>query len=213
MDDEQNMDKEIIYIGDPMCSWCWGFAPVAERLREHFDGSAEFKLILGGLRPADRAEPLDDKLKSVIKPHWEHVEKLTKQPFNFDFFDREGFIFNTEPPSRAVVVVRRLAPHAAFPFFRSLEQAFYTENLDITQVENYAPLLQEHGIEEGPFMNLFDTKDLHAETSADFAMAHRMGAQGFPTVALRRGERMGLLTVGYQSYERLLPVIEEYFAA
>ena len=22
------MSVEIIYVGDPMCSWCWGFHPV-----------------------------------------------------------------------------------------------------------------------------------------------------------------------------------------
>ena len=22
----------FLYLGDPMCSWCWGFAPVLERL-------------------------------------------------------------------------------------------------------------------------------------------------------------------------------------
>ena len=27
-------DAELIYVGDPMCSWCWGFAPVAQALVE-----------------------------------------------------------------------------------------------------------------------------------------------------------------------------------
>lgn len=23
---------EFVYVGDPMCSWCWGFAPALEKL-------------------------------------------------------------------------------------------------------------------------------------------------------------------------------------
>ena len=26
------MPARLLYVMDPMCSWCWGFAPVAEAL-------------------------------------------------------------------------------------------------------------------------------------------------------------------------------------
>ena len=26
------MDARLLYVMDPMCSWCWGFAPVVEAL-------------------------------------------------------------------------------------------------------------------------------------------------------------------------------------
>lgn len=28
------MASRLLYVMDPMCSWCWGFAPVAEALVE-----------------------------------------------------------------------------------------------------------------------------------------------------------------------------------
>ena len=28
------MASRLLYVMDPMCSWCWGFAPVAEALAE-----------------------------------------------------------------------------------------------------------------------------------------------------------------------------------
>ena len=30
------VDKEIIYVGDPMCSWCWGFSPVLKRIEAEY---------------------------------------------------------------------------------------------------------------------------------------------------------------------------------
>ena len=195
-----------------MCSWCWGFAPVADQLRERFEATARFTLVLGGLRPGERAEPLDERLKRIIEPHWRRVEELTKQPFNYAFFEREGFLFDTEPPSRAVVAVRHIAPEQAFPFFRSLQQAFYTDDVDITRAENYAPMLATHGIAQDAFMDLFEDSAVRQETYADFDTARQLGAQGFPTVILRKGEDVTSLTVGYQPYASLLPVVERYFA-
>ena len=29
-------DAEFVYVGDPMCSWCWGFAPVLDQLAGHY---------------------------------------------------------------------------------------------------------------------------------------------------------------------------------
>jgi protein-disulfide isomerase-like protein with CxxC motif len=30
-------NKEIIYVGEPMCSWCWGFSPVLRQLLKTFN--------------------------------------------------------------------------------------------------------------------------------------------------------------------------------
>ncbi len=45
------MTKQLIYVGDPMCSWCWGFAPVKRRIEELCHGRAEVSLVVGGLEP------------------------------------------------------------------------------------------------------------------------------------------------------------------
>ena len=41
----------LIYVMDPMCSWCYGFAPVIKRLVAEQEGTLQFKLVMGGLRP------------------------------------------------------------------------------------------------------------------------------------------------------------------
>ncbi len=49
---QQELDNEIelIYVGDPMCSWCWGIAPQLDTLvRTHPD--IPLRIVVGGLRP------------------------------------------------------------------------------------------------------------------------------------------------------------------
>jgi putative protein-disulfide isomerase len=40
----------LLYIADPLCSWCYGFAPVINELRERFEGRLPVRLLMGGLR-------------------------------------------------------------------------------------------------------------------------------------------------------------------
>ena len=42
-------EKEIIYVGDPMCSWCWGFSPVLNRIRADYDAVAPMRVVVGAV--------------------------------------------------------------------------------------------------------------------------------------------------------------------
>ncbi|MFQ5636916.1 MAG: hypothetical protein ACE5IR_02845 [bacterium] len=44
----------------------------------------------------------------------------------------------------------------------------------------------------------------------DFQRARMLGISGFPSVVLRNGENLGLLTAGYQSFETLAPVLHDW---
>ena len=95
------------YFADPMCSWCWGFSPVITEIKQKFDQKLNLALTLGGLRP-NESQPMDSKLRDDILHHWHEVENLTGQTFNFDNAMPEGFIYNTEPASRAVITMSNL---------------------------------------------------------------------------------------------------------
>nr|MBA3324286.1 DsbA family protein [Paracoccaceae bacterium] len=41
----------LLYVADPMCSWCWGFAPVIADIRAAFRDRLPLHLVMGGLRP------------------------------------------------------------------------------------------------------------------------------------------------------------------
>jgi putative protein-disulfide isomerase len=107
---------EILYFGDPMCSWCWGITNDLEMLKEHFKQELQFELILGGLRPGG-GDKWDKKMKKMLKGHWGHVNDRTGQPFNYELFNWGNFNYDTEPPSRAVRVIRDLIPEEEFNFF------------------------------------------------------------------------------------------------
>ena len=61
---------------------------------------------LGGLRPGT-TQVMHQAAKDSTRTHWEHVYEASGQPFDFGFFDRQDFVYDTDPAARATVMVRR----------------------------------------------------------------------------------------------------------
>src|SRR5262245_61824267 len=146
--------KQLVYVADPMCSWCYGFSPVITAIADRFEDRLPLKLVMGGLRAGNTA-PMRQQDKDYIKSAWTQVNGATGQPFDFDFLDRESFVYDTEPACRAVVTARRLLPRMALPFMARISQAFYAENRDMTSADEIAGVAEEAGFERDTFAEAF----------------------------------------------------------
>jgi len=73
-----HMDKELILIADPMCSWCWGFFPAFETILNTYASQIAMTLAVGGLR--SEAHPLNDEMKQYVLGHWRQVHDAAGQP-------------------------------------------------------------------------------------------------------------------------------------
>ena len=173
--------KEILFVADPMCSWCWGFSPVITAIDEAVRDRAAITLVVGGLRPGT-TEAMDDAMKGTIRHHWEEVGRASGQPFSFEFFERDGFIYDTEPACRAAVTVRHLAPEATLPYFAALHRAFYADGEDTTDPATLGRLAEGFGVDAAAFAETFASEEMAKATAEDFQFSRRLGVSGFPTV-------------------------------
>jgi putative protein-disulfide isomerase len=201
-------ELELIYVGDPMCSWCYGFGPVIERLDARF--AFPTRLIIGGLRPGPAAEVLDDRMRGILRHHWEEIGERTGQPFDLGGLDREHWTYDTLLPDIAAVVMRELSPDAALPFFARLQRAFYAERVDITDPEAYQELLEGFDVDPNRFLDALASLEMRQATHGDFARARALGADGFPTTFLRTGDETHLVARGYAPYETLEPALTAF---
>jgi putative protein-disulfide isomerase len=212
MDMAADVARTLFYFADPMCSWCWGFSPVMRAITESIGVRASVRLVVGGLR-AGETRPLDEKAKAVLRHHWEEVEQTTGQRFSFSFFDREGFVYDTEPACRAMVVMRSFAPEATLAYLEAIHKAFYVENRDVSDPSVLADTAKTFALDPAAFIALFEAPEIIEATLADFRAVASAGVTGFPTVILRSGEGFSLLTAGYQPFEALKPQLDRWLDA
>ena len=200
----------LIYVVDPMCSWCWGFSPVWEKIRTQYETQASFQLMLGGLRPGN-TERFDESRRAYILQHWHAVHERTGQPFNFDFRMGPTFTYDTEPASRAIVVTRQLMPEKEWDFLRSAQEAFYVQNADITKTEILEEIAMTLGMETLQFRQVFHDSQTKQFVWDEFDQARQLGVDGFPTLLGRHGQSVSTLMHGYRDFETLVSSIDKFF--
>lgn len=196
------MSKHFIYVADPMCSWCWGFSPVINKVDDSFGEDAPIRVMVGGLR-AGNTEAMRDKDKDYIRNHWAHVQEASGQPFDFSFFDQEGFVYDTEPACRAIVTARKLDETKVLPFLEVVQRAFYAEGKDTTDENVLADLAGDFGFDRDAFYEVLTADETKEETLGDFWFSQKSGVTGFPTLIAVEDEKGAIVTAGFQEYESL----------
>ena len=204
-------ERILWYFADPMCSWCWGFTPVISAIRESYSDRLKIALMLGGLRPGT-TEPVTPTFRDETLRHWRDVHRLTGQPFVFEGAMPEGFVYNTEPASRAVIAVAGIDADAIFPYFKSVQAAFYAQGRDVTRTETLAELAVQHNIGKPRFLESFESEEARNKTRTHFRVTREAGVRGFPTIVLQSGAGHKLLTNGCRPLEELRPELEAWLA-
>jgi putative protein-disulfide isomerase len=204
---------EMIYVADPMCSWCYGFAPVMLALAQRFEAQLPLRLMMGGFR-AGNTEAMRAVDGDYLRQAWTQVGAATGQPFELSFFERECFTYDTEPACRAVVMMRRLQPTFALAFMARIQQAFHAENRDMTSANEISCIAEEAGLGRQAFAATFSAPATRNETFRDFLTAQELGIGGFPSlIAGSPAKGYALVTNGYRPLEDLLEPLERWLAA
>jgi len=197
---------KLIYVGDPMCSWCYGISEELAMVKQHFEDELDFEIVIGGLRPYNRQTMAE--LKDFLTQHWLDVNSRSGLEFNFDILNDETITYDTEPPSRAVLVVRRLSPEKEFEFFKAIQRVFYFENKNMHLAESYHEVLKRMDIDVEIFNVLFDAEEMRALVKLDFARARQLGANSFPTLLLQAGDSIHLVNRGFTKKQQMIRAIE-----
>ena len=200
----------LLYVMDPMCSWCWGSARVGVALpNQAWAAGVPLHLVAGGLR-AGHGSALDTNTRRYILEHWQAVQQSTGQPFRFEDALPDGFVYDTEPACRALVAARGLDPEATWPLVRRIQHAFYAEGRDVTQASTLVELAELAGIPRIEFAEAFDAVATREATAADFTWVQDLGIAGFPTLLAERNGQLALLTNGYQPLDELAPLLDRW---
>ncbi|MYM24930.1 DsbA family protein [Duganella sp. FT135W] len=209
---------KLLYVGDPMCSWCYGFGKELSELMAMHSG-LDLEIIVGGVR-AGATDVLDQAGKEFRLGHWARVEAQSGLPFNrAALMARENFVYNTEPVCRAVVAARKLAPQAdLLAVFRALQHAFYVDGRDTTSGRVLAEVVASQlQLDVDLVLNVWQDSDTIVFTKADFVRARALGVRSFPALLLDTDQGIIEISGGYahgaQLHQQLQQALASFSAA
>lgn len=185
---------KLIYVLDPMCSWCWAFRPQLQQfLNAHPELQVE--LVLGGLAP-DSDVPMPLLQRQKIEQIWRHIAEQTGAEFNYAFWQNNTPRRSTYPACRAVIAAEHLAGKAG-EMVGAIQQAYYQRAMNPSDAATLIQLAGELGIEEADFAAALISDAVDQRLQQDLARAGSMGISGFPALVLEFEGAHHPLALGY----------------
>ena len=195
----------LLYVVDPMCSWCWGFTRVRREVSKEFP-SLEWQLVMGGLA-SDSDEPMDEETRAYVQDAWRAVAQRTGAEFNHDFWTECAPRRSTYPSCRAVIVAGESGKGEEM--LASIQRAYYQEARNPSDTETLTALAADIGLEPDEFEAALHSPEAQAKLTEDFALRSGIGAYSFPSVGLLDGEEAQLIATGWCDAQALADAIRE----
>lgn len=191
----------LYYVGDPMCSWCWGFARVLEDVLEMLPSGVNLHYVMGGLAP-DSNELMPTAVRHYVQDNWREVAKTTNAEFNWDFWVKCKPRRSTYPACRAAIAGGR---QGALPqMFKALQRAYYLEARNPSDKKTHFEVANEIGLDMERFAKDLGSEQVERLLQSDFTKKIKMGVSEFPTIVLGNGNNYTLIMRGWAGPTEIL---------
>ncbi|MDA0321810.1 MAG: DsbA family protein [Verrucomicrobia bacterium] len=184
---------KLIYVLDPMCSWCWGFR---EALQEFTDSLEDHELtyVMGGLAK-DSDDPMTDEMREYVRGAWQAVAARTGAEFNHAFWTTCRPRRSTYPACRAVLAAGLQDAKASM--IEAIQRAYYLEARNPSDDDALIELAGEIGLDRERFAVDVTSPAVADLLRDDFKLRRELGVTRFPTLLLQRSDGCHVLTAGY----------------
>lgn len=192
----------LIYVMDPMCSWCYAFQPHLKKVISLLRPEIKMTCYMGGLA-TDSNQPMPLTMQKMIKQTWHNIEQRTGAQFNYDFWDKCQPRRSTYPACRAVISAEQIAGHG-MKMTETIQQAYYRQALNPSNISVLTDLAEKIGIHREHFNQQMQSQITDQQLFEDLNFSRQHGIQGFPFLGALTDHGLAVISAGYCNRETLL---------
>ena len=205
------MTNKLIYIHDPMCSWCWGFSETYQRLLKALPSEMIILRLLGGLA-ADSNEPMNELTKSMVQNSWKRIEQtIPNKKFNFDFWTNNIPRRSTYPACRAVIAARNQDLAYDEIMTQTIQQAYYTQAKNPSDDTVLIELAKTIGLNIDTFIQDLNSQQTYQQLQEEIKQCRSMNVDSFPSLVLKTAQQSFLIPIDYLNEQAILETINELY--
>ncbi len=200
---------QLVYVHDPMCSWCYAFGPVLTQLQEQLPPGLLFRRLLGGLaRTTDQPMPSD--LREQLAATWLRIEQVVPgTQFNHDFWTRCRPRRSTWLACQAVIAARSLNPAADKLMTEAIQRAYYRQARNPSDREVLVELAVELHLPMERFSARLDAPGTRHALESEMQEARSLGVDSYPALVLLTGKSRWPIAIDYRDPEPMLETIQQ----
>ena len=200
----------LLYIHDPMCSWCWGFRPAYDALVCSLPEGVQVSRIVGGLAP-DSSEPMPAEMREYLSQTWRTIQaRIPGTRFNFDFWTDCEPRRSTYPACRGVIAARQQGMKWDEKMTDAIQQAYYLEARNPSDDATLVAVAGEIGLDAVQFEADLVSQQTAQTLGDEIDYCRTLGVQGFPSLALFAENHAMRIAVDHTSWRNMLNDITEF---
>ena len=185
----------LVYVMDPMCAWCYGFAPeLTSFLANHPE--AEVDWIMGGLAP-DSTTPMPAELQQTIAQYWHQIEARSQAKFNHDFWQLNTPYRSTYPACRAVLSAEHIQQDSSPLMVEAIQAAYYQQAKNPALVDTLADCAAAIGLDRQLFLQVLLSPEIEQKLQQHLTMTQQLQVQGFPALFFVEENQAYPLALGF----------------
>jgi len=204
------MKATLIYVHDPMCSWCWAFRPALDSLNANLPDDLQLEYLLGGLAK-DTDDPMPRDLRHQIQNHWHTIQtQVPETKFNFDFWEKCQPRRSTYPACRTVLVAKTQDIHFQEPMIQAIQHAYYLQARNPSDTDTLINLAEEIGLDIDKFSAELHSDETQFLLKREIVFARQIGGNAFPMLLLGNNNSYHQILINYTHPENMLNEIDQF---
>lgn len=199
------MKKRLYYIHDPMCAWCYAFAPTLNTIKENLDDDFEVVYIPGGLAP-HTMEPMAQEMRERIESYWYQITKVVGTKFNHAFWTKCTPRRSTYLSCQASIAAR--LQEKEYAMIEAIQEAYYQRAMNPSDEDTLITLAKELKLDVEKFTHDLTSDETIEIFNDDLNKRRKMGVNSFPTLILQYKKELYPISIEYNQPKIMLSHIK-----
>jgi len=168
-----------------MCSWCWAFKPIWDRVKEALLGKVEVDYLLGGLAP-DSNQPMPIETREYVKGNWKRIQEMIPDTrFNYDFWTSCEPKRSTYPACRAVICAKQQHPDFENLMICGIQKSYYLEAQNPSNDDVLINIAESLGLDIEKFKMDMKSSQINEILLDEIKLTRSMDINSMPSLALK----------------------------
>lgn len=200
------MIHTLYYVYDPMCAWCYAFAPTFEEIKKNLPENIKIVYIPGGLAKHTN-EPMPKEMQEKIQSYWYEITKVVGTNFNHDFWTNCLPRRATYLACQATIAARIQGQEEAM--IQAIQEAYYQRAMNPSDEDTLVTVAKEIGLDSKKFISDLNSDEIIGLFNEDLNTRRGLYVNSFPSLVLKYKKETYPINIHYNHPEKILEQIED----
>ena len=196
----------LFYVIDPMCSWCYAFAPTWQKIIENLPSNIKVVYVQGGLAPISN-ETMSNDMQNMLQGVWKQIHNSVGTEFNFDFWTKCTPRRSTYLSCQDAIAAR--VQGKEYEMISAIQQQYYLNAKNPSNRDTLEEAAKMIEIDTKKFCKDLESDKIMLKLQEDFKIKDKIKVNSFPSLIFKYKNNYFPIKIEYNHYESMLEHIND----